>query len=73
MINRGYDGDGDFDYFYGDLINELAERNITYNIDDNSVLRVYIGNRIWFECQDVKEDTQALDIIGDELENLPQN
>ena len=52
------------------LINELAAKHITYNIDDYNVLRVYVGSRIWFECQDVKDEIQALAIIGDELPNL---
>ncbi len=73
MINRGHDGDGDYEHFYGELLDELKARHITYSIDDYNVLRVFVGNRIWFECQDVKEDTQALDIIGDELPNLKEN
>ena len=42
-------------------------RNINYSIDDYNELRVYDGNKILFQVQDVRTDEQAMMIIRDEL------
>lgn len=43
---------------------------ISYSIDDYNVLRIFIGNKILCEIQDVTTKEQAERLVDEEIERL---